>query len=84
MSVELIAPPLLIEGALKEHDSPAGNVEGHEKMSEAGVSTVVPVGVTVTVTLPAVFGASDSELGLIVVVNDPDRVIVKGAIVAAA
>lgn len=82
VSVELTAPWLLRTGALKEHAIPAGIVEGHEKEIDPAVSTVEPVGVAVTITLPDVFGASDNEAGLIVVVKVPDRVTIKGAMLA--
>ena len=39
----------------------------------------MPLGVTVTATLPVPFGARVKDAGLIVVVNDPDRSIVNEA-----
>ena len=83
MSVELIAPWLLRTGALKEHAIPAGIVEGQEKAIDPAVNTVEPVGVAVTITLPDMFGASDNEAGLIVVVKVPDRLTIRGAILVA-
>jgi hypothetical protein len=83
VSVELTPPWLLRTGALKEHAIPAGIVEGQEKAIDPAVSTVEPVGVAVTTTLPDVFGASDNEPGLIVVVKVPDSVTIKGAMLVA-
>jgi hypothetical protein len=83
VSVELTEPWPLSAGALNEHASPIGIVEGQENASDPAFSTVEPFGVAVTVTLPAVFGASDKEDGLVVVVNDPDRDIIRGATFAA-
>ena len=84
VSVALTVPWLLRTGALKEHASPIGIAEGHENASDPAVSSVEPFGVAVTVTLPAAFGASDNEEGLIAVVNDPDTDTIKGARFAAA
>lgn len=67
---------------LKEHAIPAGIVEGHEKEIDPAVSSVEPVGVAVTVTLPDALGASDNEAGLIVVVKLPDSVTIKGEMLA--
>jgi hypothetical protein len=53
-------------------------VEGHEKAIDPAVSTVEPVGVAVTTTLPDAFGARDNEAGLIVVVKAPVRLTIKG------
>jgi hypothetical protein len=83
VSVALTEPWLLSTGALKEHAIPAGIVEGHEKAIDPAVNTVEPVGVAVTITLPDVFGASDNDAGLIVVVKVPERVTIKGTILVA-
>jgi len=84
VSVELTEPWLLSAGALKEHVSPSGIVEGQENVSGSCSQYREPFGVAVTVTMPVVFGASDKEDGLVVVVNDPDRDTVRGATFAAA
>jgi hypothetical protein len=79
VSVELTTPAAPATGVLKEQARPAGIVAGQENFSAVGTSTVWPTGVTVTVTLPAAFGASSKEGALTVVVNGPVRVTASGA-----
>ena len=65
-------PPAV--GALNEHVNPDGSVGGQEKVNALGFKTVVPFGVTVTVTLPDAFGPRVRMAGLIDVVKAPPRV----------
>ena len=71
VSVEVTAPALAAVGWLKEHAIPVGSVDGQEKVSDAGASATLPVGVAVTVTVPAPLAAIVTDAGLIDTVNAP-------------
>ena len=73
LSVEVTEPALVATGVLKAQVRPVGRLAGQENVNAEALRAVVPIGVTVTSTVAAVFAAMMREAGLSEAVNAAAR-----------